>query len=322
MKTTGSLILMAFPETFVRPSTEGICVILPYIGIGTKDAVKAGHAALCLVEHATGNIEYYDFGRYITPIGHGRVRNATTDIELHLPIDAVINNGNIDNLDEILAWLHKHPEKTHGDGDLHASVSSPIDFDKAQKYITDLHTRGSIPYGLFMSDGSNCARFVADTFLAATTDAKVKKGMKNRTRLTPSPLGIIYAGSSSGTMYHVDDSGVREYTDFSNRSNWKKFLDRKPNNMEKSGITQVPNSYLLEGVGDSAQFTIQSTDVPEEYSIARYNQKGSKVCEGIFIPTKQGFDFSKDFAFVYDSNCDHCHIEQGDYTYRFNKKNT
>lgn len=319
-KNTASLILMAYPDTFVKPSNEGICSILPYIGIGSKDAIKAGHAALCLICNETGKIEYYDFGRYITPNGKGRVRSHRTDAELDVPIKAILDNTSIKNLKEILNWLYQHPEKTHGDGDLHASVALDIDLEKAQKYIHELHTKGSVPYGLFVKEGSNCARFVADTFLASNTNKQAQRAMKNRMRLTPSPMGIIYSGSSDGVLYRVNQEGVHSYSDFSQRKNWQRFLAKKSTSKGTKKIKRIAGSYLLEGIGSSAQFTIKNADQDKHYLIARYSEEGVQDCENIFTPTETGFDISKEFTFVYDSNCDHCHIQQEEKIYRFNKK--
>ena len=78
---SGKLIAIAFPDTLVRYSENFIQEkIFPLVGLGKKGYIKAGHAALLLVENATGNIFYYDFGRYITPPKHGRVRNALTAV--------------------------------------------------------------------------------------------------------------------------------------------------------------------------------------------------------------------------------------------------
>ena len=55
MKYTGKIIVLAFPDTFVRMSDEFMCKVLPLLGIGTRTHVKAGHAALVLVENETGN---------------------------------------------------------------------------------------------------------------------------------------------------------------------------------------------------------------------------------------------------------------------------
>lgn len=44
------MLVLAYPETVVRVSDEWFCPLLPYVGIGSKNFVRAGHAALVLIE--------------------------------------------------------------------------------------------------------------------------------------------------------------------------------------------------------------------------------------------------------------------------------
>ena len=143
---TGKIIVLAYPDTFVKISDEWQCKLFPLVGLGTWDYMKAGHAAIILIENKTGKANYYDFGRYITPKGYGRVRSEITDAELKIPFKAkLIGNGSLENLNEFLIWLDANPHKTHGEGRLLASVCEDINFAKAEKYIQELQQRGSIP---------------------------------------------------------------------------------------------------------------------------------------------------------------------------------
>ena len=86
-------------------SDELLVKLLPLVGLGTGNYIKAGHAALVLIENKTGKATYYDFGRYITPKGYGRVRGQNTDVELAIPFKAKIKNDQLKNLDQFLLWL-------------------------------------------------------------------------------------------------------------------------------------------------------------------------------------------------------------------------
>ena len=317
-KSHGSMIIMAYPDTFVRPSNEGVAKITPYLGIGTKDAVKAGHAALCLINHSNGDIHYYDFGRYITPDGKGRMRSVITDEELDVPLRAIIENDSVQNIDEILLWLYKHPEKTHGDGKLVASINSEIDLDQAELFIQNLRIKGSIPYGIFVEQGSNCSRFVADTLITSCRNQKVVQGIGSRQLLTPSPLGIVSTGSTSGIVYEVSNNIVTQRGKISQTENWKNFFVKRKDTPTHT-INMVPGAQLLEGIGSSAQFLIQAEN-NHEYRISVFNEKGIQSCENIFTVDTSGFKITEPYTFIYDSNCDHCHIQQENTVYRFNKK--
>ena len=88
MNNTGIILTLAYPETIVTVSEEWFSPFLRYLGVGKKNYLRAGHAALVLINKETGILEYYDFGRCITPQPNGRVRGRYTDNELHIPLIA------------------------------------------------------------------------------------------------------------------------------------------------------------------------------------------------------------------------------------------
>lgn len=172
---TGIIITLAYPETIVMVSKEWFSPFLRFIGVGKKNYVRAGHAALVLIDKETGVLEYHDFGRYITPQPFGRVRGKDTDNELDFLLLATIVNDEVVNLDEILEFLGTHPKLTHGDGKLLASVCNSIDYQKARAHITVMQEKHFIRYAAFINNGCNCARFVADTIIASINDQTIKK---------------------------------------------------------------------------------------------------------------------------------------------------
>ena len=94
----GIIIILSYPDTIVRPAYwEPSSKIWPIIGIGGKHAVQAGHAALMLIKKGNTEVQYFDFGRYITSYGNGRVRSKETDPELSVPIKAKFENESLFN---------------------------------------------------------------------------------------------------------------------------------------------------------------------------------------------------------------------------------
>ena len=211
MSRTTEIIVLAYPDTFVTMSDEWICRVLPLVGLGTRHYIKAGHAALLMV-HPSGELHYFDFGRYITPKGYGRVRSKETDAELQIPVRASYDvHGEISNLEEILQWLDKHPDRTHGEGRLLASVCTGVNYEKALNFITGLQQRGSIPYGAFHKGGSNCSRFVADTLLASSANSRIKRKLQWNKLFTPSTVGNVEIASGRGNIYLVEGGQVAFY---------------------------------------------------------------------------------------------------------------
>ncbi|UZO82562.1 hypothetical protein NBT05_08805 [Aquimarina sp. ERC-38] len=324
---TGKIIVLAFPDTFVQFSHEKVARLLPLVGLGRKGIIKAGHAAFILIENKTGNAFYYDFGRYITPFRYGRVRSAETDVELHIPFKAEVNeSGKLENLNEFLLWLEAHPEKTHGNGRLIASVCSYIDFQKAFDFVTSLQDQGSILYYTFKKKGTNCSRIVTDTILAATQEVRIIKPLLRNKKFTPSPLGNVEKGSMGSPIYKVENGSISHYNNKVLKENITNYFKRQKeqqneNSVEKSQEIRPASGskQLLTGIGSSAYFEICPTPTTDKFIIKRYTDTLIKDFEGIFIPDATFF-IEEPYEFTYDSHCKYCHIIQKEKTIKFNRE--
>src|SRR5690606_7359376 len=180
---------------------------LRILGIGKKDYVRAGHAALVLIDTETGELHYHDFGRYITPEPSGRVRGKHTDHELHFPVHAQLTNGKLENLPFLLRFLATQPQLTHGEGTLYASVCDRVDYQKAKAHITAMQDRHFIRYAAFIKDACNCARFVTDTLIASVTDMEIKKRLIESKPSTPSTISNVVLANTGSQVYQVSPTG-------------------------------------------------------------------------------------------------------------------
>lgn len=311
MKHDGKIIVLAYPDTFVKMSDEWICRFLPLVGLGTREFIKAGHAALVLVSNHTAASHYYDFGRYITPDGYGRVRGSFTDVELEIPFKAQITRTDgIANLEELLLWLDANKEHTHGSGRLLASVCDRIDYSKALAYILSLQARGSIPYGAFAKNGSNCSRFVTDTLLAATDDPVIIKRLKWNKKFTPSTVGNVEKAATESPVYEVQHGQVSLFKGTAFKENLKNYFD-KNNKSYQTAVKKSPSptAQYLSGIGSSAWFDLAPTTMQNRYEIKRYNEDLSLQFTGQFVATT-AFDINRPYEFTYDSHCAVCHVIQ------------
>ena len=309
---SGKLIVLAYPDTFVRMSDEWQCKLLPLVGLGTWKQIKAGHAAIVLIENKTGEANYYDFGRYVTPDGFGRVRSAITDDELKIPFKAkLIGNGPLENLEEFLLWLDANPQKTHGEGRLLASVCEEVDFEKAQNYILNLQEKGSVPYRAFKEDGSNCARFVTETILATVKNKKIIKTLHHNKRFSPSPIGNVVISSSS-KVFETFNGLIKEYTGSALKENLTNYFHRNKFETTKENLLPLlpENAQKLSGYGSNAWFEIELLDIKkEQYRIQRFNDLHKIDYIGVFRALDK-FDVDRPFQIAYDSHCDFCHVMQ------------
>ncbi len=312
MIATGKIIILAYPDTFVKHSDEWQCRLLPLVGLGTWNYIKAGHAAMILIDNETGKANYYDFGRYVTPEGYGRVRSAKTDDELQIPFKAMfVGIGPLENIADFLFWLDANPQKTHGKGRLIASVCEEINYNKALKYILDLQVKGNIPYGAFRKGRSNCSRFVIETILASTENPKIIKALKHNKKFTPSTVGNVEKASSSG-LFIVDNGVIQHYTGSAFKENLKNYFQRKKELIiENSMLPKLPRfAQKLSGTGSNAWFEIELLEFSKDlYRVSRFNDIHQLDYAGVF-EAEVDFNILLPYQITYDSHCEYCHIIQ------------
>ncbi|HMC00650.1 MAG TPA: DUF6695 family protein [Flavobacteriaceae bacterium] len=329
MNSSGIILTLAYPETIVRVSDEWFVNYLRFFGIGTKDYVRAGHAAIVLIDKTSGIIDYYDFGRYIVPSPYGRVRSKTTDNELNFPLQADLEQEKIKNLNDILYFLATNPKLTHGEGKMLASVCNEIDYNKAKDYIEKLQEQYFVPYSVFRKNGSNCSRFVTYTLMESVTNPSIRKKLKKSTWFTPSTIGNVVLASNNNMVYEVSPTGeISEFASSVKRENIRYFLDGlkkfTPNlvgNLKEKPVEGInEKAQWLGGIGAGAWFELHRTEKEHEYKFKRISPYGNMDVNDIFVIDKPSFNFDEQFEFLYHSNCSFLHIKQSDTIYRFERK--
>jgi hypothetical protein len=319
-------IPLAYPDTVVMVSDEWYVKHLHYIGIGKKNYVKAGHAALVLIEKETGLIEYFDFGRYITPQSYGRVRSAVTDHELSIDFKAEIVNGELVNRDAIFNFFATNPKLTHGEGRLVATVCDNVNYDKAKSYIFELQEQYLVKYAAFKRDASNCARFVTDTLIRSISDPAVLKKLNGTKLFTPSPIGNVLAVKGENEAFQVSTKGVvAKFTNSKQKEIVYCFLDRI--NSHKSSLkgTLEPSkvkglsakAQWLSGIGSGAWFELFKTDTENEFLFKRTSAYGTVDTYSRFVINKSLFNINESYKFDYSSNCNQLKIIQNDELFTF-----
>lgn len=161
---------------------------------------RVGHSALILINNKTEKAHYFDFGRYHTPNGYGRVRDEETDLDLKLPKVKTANN-NILELDKLLKAVYKM-KSTHGKGKLYASVVSNIDFNRAYVYAKKNQEKGMLKYGPFVFNGTNCSRFTASVIRNSNPSFIKKLRLRIPFCISPSPKRNV---SICNNNYYVID---------------------------------------------------------------------------------------------------------------------
>lgn len=326
MTNNAFIISLAYPETVVTVSDEWFLKYMRYFGIGKKNYVRAGHAAMVLIHKETGILEYYDFGRYITPIPTGRVRSKETDHELDFILKAILKHGKIENLEDILKFLATNPNFTHGTGTLYASVCDEVNYENAKKHISQMQELSFIRYAAFLKESTNCARFVNDALIAGITNSIINKRLIRSKWFTPSPIGNVVLADSKNKVYKVSEVGeISTFNSSVSKEHRQLFLDRlkdhEPNlkgTLEaKHDVDKHDWAQWLPGIGSGAWFELHDLNHEIEYRFRRVSPHGNVDVDGIYKISDDGFDITSDYAFTHHSNCKFFHIEQNDTIYRF-----
>lgn len=190
---TGFAIALAWPETLCKQAGSWYDGLLFWLGINKNYYYKVGHAAVVLVDAKTGKCNYFDFGRYHSPAGLGRVRSAETDFDLEIKTKAEVSiyENKIYNIDEIIKELHQN-ESCHGNGSIHASYI-PIDYNLSLLKAIKMQVNSPILYGPFVLRGTNCSRFVRSIIVNGNPSSIIKNKLNFQLSLTPTPIGNVKA---------------------------------------------------------------------------------------------------------------------------------
>jgi len=211
MKNKAAIIMLAWPETPAIQVGSWYEPITKLLGFNKNGYYTAGHSALALVDPNTGDIHYFDFGRYHTPAGFGRIRNADTDPDLIVNEKAEYNQlGEIDNKEHLLLALAKY-KSFHGHGNMFASISYGFDFDKAFDFAKNQQNRDAILYGPFAYKGTNCSRFTSRIYRKGVRNWYKKTQSVLPFSLTQTPVGNVLVTSTKNIFYKVENSFVHKY---------------------------------------------------------------------------------------------------------------
>jgi hypothetical protein len=289
VNTSGLAIVLAWPYTTAR-GDERWYRLLKMAGIVKNLNFRVGHAAMVLVEAATGQLHYYDFGRYITPRGLGRARAAWSDPKLTLHTKAQISQtGEIENLWDIAEELKNIASATHGIGPLYFSVSEPLHFPSSKKKADEWVHRGSTPYGALARGNNSCSRYVWQVVAAGWRSRRWTHRLHET--LFPSPISNVVNAHPSRRVY-IHDNRRQETLRMTRSRSLLFFIDQISINLSRVRSQQLADDRIegsmpeptrpahlpdqaqwLGGIGEGAWYT---WEVLSEHSveIRRYFSTG------------------------------------------------
>lgn len=186
----GIAMALAWPETPCKQAGAWYDGLMNWLGVSENHFYKVGHSAVILINPEEEKCHYFDFGRYHAPFGYGRVRSEETDHDLKIKTKPRLDHAcRLLNKMEIIAELQNNPS-CHGKGGIFAGICQ-VDYEKSYQIAQHLQDKGSISYGPFIPNGTNCSRFVRSVIMAGAQETYLKFKLIVPYTLSPTPMGIV-----------------------------------------------------------------------------------------------------------------------------------
>lgn len=316
-------LVLAWPDQTAR-GDEPWMALLKRVGIVKNLNFRVGHAAIILVQRSSGSLFYYDFGRYITPRGYGRARSAASDPRLALSCRAEFDGyGRINNLDTILAELHKKEYATHGGGRLFFSVADRLCYAAAARFALRMVEGGPVKYGALARGNNSCSRFVAQILLnGLQAGHSARKWIGFPETIKPSPMSNVVNASPDKIVYCYHKGKLQRFQ-MGRRQSLKFQLsllrdnlstakakrlpcDRKPGNMKepKRPSSVPPEAHWLGGIGEGAWYAVEGSPGPESLMVVKYGMDGNEEYR-TSCSASQPVNPAQPYRFTY-----HCHYQR------------
>lgn len=314
------VIIIAWPDATMR-GDERWMMFFKKIGLVKNLNFKVGHTAVILVDSETGDLLYYDFGRYISPRGQGRARSIASDPRLRLDVKAEIDaNNQIRNLKEIVMKLDSIRDVTQGVGRIFFSVAENVSLPLAKQYADGLVRVGSTPYGAVAPGNNNCSRFITRLLIKASRKYHFFHSVRYPETIKASPMSNVVNVRADRRIYlYAEPDGMKSLRMNRFGSFW--FLVRQlKENVDSQLANRLPddgiigamepgsspenlpdNAHWLGGVGEGAWYTLEPNGKEGYYTICRFTERGELEYRHVFY-TPEDFDAGLPYEIVYDSH--------------------
>ncbi|MVZ62789.1 DUF6695 family protein [Sphingobacterium humi] len=308
-------IPIAWPDQTAR-GDEAWFAFLKRIGLVKNLNFKIGHAAILLIERHSGQVLYFDFGRYICPRGYGRARSASSDPRLTIKTIAQFQTDQkLTNLEAILEELESMAMATHGAGPLYCSVAESISFQKAEKFAAALVDQGPVLYGALAAGNNSCSRYVAQIMCEGMmqNDPRISKILYPES-LKASPISNVANANGKGALYCYEQKTLHSLT-WTRWESLKFQVQQLTDNFSASRAKQLPpdthlgyiqeperpkhiptQAQWLGGLGEGCWYAL--VPEPDAYYIHRYNALG-ELDYRVAGSTADSFDEQAPYQFTY-----------------------
>lgn len=327
-------IILTWPDATIR-GDEKWMMFFKKIGLVKNLNFKVGHTGIVIVKRKTGEMLFYDFGRYITPRGYGRARSKFSDPRLHISIKAKMEQDKISNLTDIIHHFEKLKDAMYGDGILYFSIATHINFEQAKLYGDACVAQGTYPYGAVARNNNNCSRFITRMLIQASEKYTWHHSINLPETIKASPISnVVNAAADRMIFSFCPQVGLKHFR----MNRWQSFLflvKKLGDNVWSSKASLLPEdesigcmeynskpisvpkgAHYLGGVGDGAWFSVSAGE-NELLVIKRFTSKGDLEYTTLGTPIEP-IDLTSPFKVDYDSHLLFTHIRQNGRKIRIN----
>jgi hypothetical protein len=314
-------MILAWPETTIR-GDEKWMMALKKIGLVKNLHFKVGHTGVILIESKTGEMHYYDFGRYITPRGLGRTRSKDSDPRLHVESKAQIDpiTHRIHNLESICEELEilKKPFQSHGK--LYFSIAEGISFKKAKAYADQQVRKASSPYGAIARGNNNCSRFITRLLEHASQKVSFFHALRWPETIKSSPLSNVVNARKDREVYIYEPRWGLKKTRLSRWGSLQLLWSYLKENFNKKASSLLGNDLIigsmeemprpsevalqaqwLGGIGEGAWYTLEPTQDPQQFLVRRHLACG-RLDYQLYFFASTPFFIEQPYRIVHDSH--------------------
>ncbi len=319
-------LILTWPDATIR-GDEKWMMFFKKIGIVKNLNFKVGHTGIVIIKRSSGEMLFYDFGRYIAPRGYGRARSKFSDPRVEIKFKAKFKDSEISNLEDIITQLELLKPAMYGEGILYFSIARGINFEQAKAYGDDCVHQGTYPYGAVAKNNNNCSRFITRMLMRSSKTYRWNHSINFPETIKASPISNVVNAVSDRMVYSFTaEEGLKYFK----MNRWQSFgflLQKLGDNVNRRKAALLPNDLIigymdfaskpisvpvdaqyLGGVGDGAWFSVQQA--PEEkVLIKRFTSKGELEYVVLGEPMEP-IDLTEAFEITYDSHLLFTHIRQ------------
>ncbi|WP_454880929.1 DUF6695 family protein [Sphingobacterium detergens] len=319
-------LILTWPTTTIR-GDEKWMMFFKKIGIVKNLNFKVGHTGIVLIERKTGEMLYYDFGRYITPRGYGRARSKFSDPRLDISLKATFRERHIDNIGEIVEQLEILKPAFNGEGILYFSIAHNINFTLAKTYGDECVHQGSYPYGAVSPSNNNCSRFITRMLRCSSKRYNWRHSINLPETVKASPISNVVNVAPDRMIYSYTRGQGLKHFKMNRLQSLIFFLKNLGDNVKLKQAKLLPrddaigsmtvsfrpatvphNAQYLGGVGEGAWFSIRPAS-HGRFFIKRFTPNGELEYAAVGRTTK-AVELLQPIEISYDSHLLFTHVKQ------------